>query len=497
LEIRTEGEAGRSTRFLSILQFDPSEPLRSEIPLITKPFWFTNESGAVLPVLISDRIARDLGISKEMIDEGEAREVVINGSGFRVAGIFDSQALNALRDVDGHSLLPPDITGIPNVRVDPAGAPFAEPGDPRIPADDVVILPNSPLGITIPSSSRRIESVVVGLDDLGFREAREVIFQYLEQTGEGAFFGLDGVASFGKRNRENSLQGLLDMIMPLVIAALTVLNTMKGSVYERKDEIYVYNAVGIAPRYIFFMFFAEAFVYSVVGAVLGYLLSQGTGFVLTGLNLTGGLNMTFAGPNTILASLAVIAAVFVSTIFPARTAMQIAAPSEDAGWRLPDPSGEEIAFNLPFTFNPHDRVAVLAFFHRFLVDHGEGGSGRFFAGPPSLDLSQNQESPVPQISATIWLKPYDLGVSQVMNISLPFDEETKEYIASISIRRLSGTRESWVRLNRSLMVQVREQFLHWRAVSQAQKEEYFASANALLDQALQGSGSNTKEAANV
>ncbi len=87
------------------------------------------------------------------------------------------------------------------------------------------------------------------------------------------------------------MAGLLDMLIPLIIAALTVLNTMKGSVYERRDEIAVYNAVGIAPRYIFFMFIAEAFVYAVVGSMLGYLLSQGTGRLLSALDLTGGMNM--------------------------------------------------------------------------------------------------------------------------------------------------------------------------------------------------------------
>jgi len=490
IEIRTvrEDGSGRSTRLSSILQFDPTEPLRAKIPLLTKAFWFA-ESGSAepRPVLIPDRVARDLGVTVEQVNAGGGGQVLINGGTFRVAGIFDGQAMAALRDLDGHSLLPPDVTAIPNVKVDSEGAPLARPEDPRISAEEVVILPSGPLGIAISGGALRIPSVVVGLESLGFREAREVVFQYLEQTGTEAFFGLDGVASYGKRSRETSVQGLLDMIMPLVIAALTVLNTMKGSVYERRDEIYVYNAVGIAPRYIFFMFFAEAFVYSVVGAVLGYLLSQGTGFVLTAFDLTGGLNMTFAGPSTIFASLAVIAAVFVSTIFPARTAMQIAAPSEESSWALPEAKGDEFGFNLPFTFNPHDRLAVLAFFQRFLVDHGEGGSGRFSAGPPALALVDDGEDPVPQITTTIWLKPYDLGVSQVMVISLPRDVETPEYVARIVIERLSGTRESWKRLNRSLMVQIRQQFLHWRAVSPAQKKEYFAEALSLLEEEVRRS----------
>jgi hypothetical protein len=482
LEMRTVGDGNsRSTALASLLQFGTKDPMRGSIPLITKPFWFDQAPATGdRPVIISDRIANDLGIDVRQIDQGAEVPVVLNGARFRVAGIFDSEAMDRLRDLNGQSLLPPDISAIPNVRTDSQGAPLADPNDPRVPAAEVVILPSGDLDFKVSRGLPRIPNVAIGMDGLPFREARAAIMQYLEQTGATMFFGLDGVASQGKRARSGSLQGLPDLIMPLVIAALTVLNTMKGSVYERRDEIYVYNAVGVAPRYVFFMFFAEAFVYSVVGAVLGYLLAQGTGFFLTTMDWTGGLNMTFAGVNTIFASLAVMAAVFVSTLFPARTAMQIAAPSEESGWSLPEPDDDRFSFYLPFTFSPYDRIAVLAFFHRFLVDHGEGGSGRFRAGPPRLDLAGAEDDPEPRIHATIWLKPYDLGVSQELVIALPHDRETEEFIARMEIIRLSGTKESWVRLNRSLMEQVRRQFLHWRAVTPAQKAQFHGEAMTLF-----------------
>jgi hypothetical protein len=483
LEIRrNDGTASsQSTRFLSILQLSPQEPLQSKIQLLTKPFWFTDQSlqATKPPVIVSDRIAKDLGISLEDVNSSpDGVPVQINGSPYHAVGIFDSQALNALQDIDGHSILPSDIMALPKVSTRPNGMPVFSPEDPRIAAENVVIIATALP--TVPGSNKTLASLVVRLDGLGYKDAKNIVTSHLEKTGVSSFYGLDGVAYLGKIGRENSLRGLVDLIMPLVIAALTVLNTMKGSVYERKDEIYVYNAVGIAPRYIFFMFFTEAFVYSIVGTVLGYLLSQASGFTLTALNLTGGLNMTFAGPSTIFASLAVMGAVFFSTIFPARTALQIAAPSEDSGWKLPEPDGDTVSFNLPFTFDTHDRFAVMAFFHSFLDDHGEGGSGRFSASSPVLDVQGSGEDIVPSVSATVWPKPFDLGVSQNLEISLPLDSETGEFVARISIRRISGTRESWLRLNASLMVNFREQFLHWRAVSPAQKKDFFKRAEALF-----------------
>jgi len=476
---------GRSTKARSILLFESKEPLAGKISLLTKPYWFPSNPtrGELRPVIISDRIAADLGVTPEQVNGPISVRVTINGAPFRVAGIFDSQKLNDLHDIDGRGLLPPDITALHDIVRDGANNVLFRLEDPRILAEDVVLMPSKP-DTPPPHGNLQKPSCAVILDRLEYRKAREVVFRFLEQTGTTNFFGLDGVAYSGSYARSSSVQGLLDMIMPLVIAALTVLNTMKGSVYERRDEIYVYNAVGIAPRYIFFMFFAEAFVYSVVGAVLGYLLAQGTGYVLTLLDLTGGLNMTFAGPSTIIASLAVSAAVFFSTIFPARTAMKIAAPSEDSGWSMPDPEGDEISFTLPFTFTPRERISVLAFFHRFLVDHGEGGSGSFHAGPPRPGIGGGEDL-VPMLKATIWLKPYDLGVSEELTISLPFDEETEEYIARVSVLRLSGTRESWTRLNRTLVAGLRKRFLHWRAVPSAQKDRFYTEACELLSEESQ------------
>jgi hypothetical protein len=287
------------------------------------------------------------------------------------------------------------------------------------------------------------------------------------------------------------MAGLLDLLIPLLIAGLTVLNTMRGSVYERRDEIFVYNAVGIAPRYVFFMFIAEAFVYAVVGSVLGYLLSQGTGRVLTVLNMTGGLNMTFASLATIYASLTIAGAVFLSTYFPARSAMEIAAPAEESGWSLPDPDEDELEFDLPFNFSQHGRVAVLAFFDRYLKDNGEGSAGRFFAGVPEVGISPDEEEGdsggyVPQISTMIWLKPFDLAVCQRMTIMMPPDPETGQYKARILLERQSGTRESWMRLNQGFVSLIRRHFLHWRAVTDAEREEMFAEARQLLTKACMG-----------
>ena len=48
------------------------------------------------------------------------------------------------------------------------------------------------------------------------------------------------------------------------------------------------------------------------------------------------------------------------------------------------------------------------------------------------------------------------------------------------LTRISGTRESWMRLNKPFVAAVRRQFLHWRAVDDEQKAALFAEAQTLL-----------------
>ena len=89
-----------------------------------------------------------------------------------------------------------------------------------------------------------------------------------------------GVYYVGEGYR-TSIGGMAFLIIPLLISSTIILNTMLGSVYERKAEIAIYNAVGLNPTHIGMFFLAEAFVYSVIGSVGGYLIGQATSILLT------------------------------------------------------------------------------------------------------------------------------------------------------------------------------------------------------------------------
>jgi hypothetical protein len=451
--------------------------------------------------LIADETAKELNISIAQVNAGPV-PINIRGEEFLVWGIFDSLNLTSHVGMDGESILPYDLNSLQTLGRSASGAFIVPTTIARFKGSQVVITSKAPAvqsaeqlftascSVLFPNARYILRSDLAPMDPVTYKEQRALVAEYLERVGIAAYYAIDGISYYGKRTRARSSEGFLALLIPLLIAAFTVFNTMRGSVYERKDEIYVYNAVGIAPNHIFFMFMAEACVYAVIGAMLGYLLSQITGTVLTSLNLTGGLNMDYSSIETIYASLAIVAAVMLSTIVPAHTASQLALPSDEVSWTVPKADGDTMKFNLPFTFTAKDRVAVISYFYRWLDANGEGSSGSFFSTPPTAravaGLGLDEGEVMPEVTATIWLKPFDLGVSQLVTISLPTDPETKEFIAQITIVRSTGTIAAWNRTIMPFLVAMRKQFLNWRAVSDSERQEMFDEAQTLLTQSHTG-----------
>ena len=494
----------------SALRLDWNEPQFSGLDklLLTKRGWFprppqtraerlaARQAGRTIrnSVILPDTAAQNLGITS---DDVNTTNILVNirGEEYEVLGIIDSVELTKYLNLDGQSLLPYDLNSVQALGTQ--GNAYVIPETiGRMNGSQVILVNKLPplkseeqsvtvaCEILFPVAPYRIEPNAPEQAALDYKEQRRLVLEYLERTGQPAYYAVDGVAYYGSRHRETTVAGLLQLLVPILIAALTVFNTMRGSVYERKDEIYVYNAVGIAPSHIFFMFMAEACVYSVVGAMLGYVLSQATGRVLAAVHLTGGMNMDYSSIETVYASLAICAAVLLSTIIPARDAARLASPSGVVSWEVPKAQHDTMEINLPFTFTAHDRIAVISYFRRWLESHGAGSSGPFYCAPPLAQLRTGAEL-VPALTTTIWLKPYDLGVSQRLEIALPTDPETGEFIARITLVRQSGHTASWQRTVKPFLTALRKQFLNWRATTEADRTEMYAEAKQLLQEAAQ------------
>ncbi len=442
--------------------------------------WF--EDDREYSCFLPDTVAGALQITPRDIMNGEAT-VKFSGQDYQVLGTFDPRALEMIMDVDGQSLLPVDVLALMNPALQNQAAnddaTEVPPDVDRLPGDVVVITPQE-------ATPGIVASVAVGFRDLDYREARGLIVSHLERSGEPAFYGLDGVAYYGGRFRSRSLSGLLDLVIPLIVAGLAVLNTMRGSVYERRDELFVFNAVGLSPSHIMALFLAEASVYAVMGAVGGYLLAQGTTALLNAFNLTGGLTMNYASLSSIGVTLAVMACVFISSLFPARMASRLAAPAETLVRKRATAEGDLIEMDLPFMFNRRDRIALVAYFTDWFEDFGEGSSGAFICDPPTCGARADgdPDHAAPFVRTTVWLKPYDLGVSQRVEVTSRRAPDGKGIVATVTMTRLSGDLSSWERCCHSFVGLLRKRFLTWRAIPDDMRERLMTRGRLALEEAL-------------
>ena len=476
-----------TVHFKGKLQLSEKEPINFDRMFLTKVapdpadtrhghYWFRDDDAKTC--FIPARMASEMQITPEKVETSDVR-IQVEGNVLSVKGIYDSNRFEAIRDLDGETLAPYDVESI-------VGRPHEQDTEEdempemmkRLSGNDI-ILTNNRAGV----AGWHVASIAIDLSKAGsHKEVRNILDRYLEKTGSKAFYGIGDTSYFGAKFRQRKGSNYLELLIPLLIASLTVLNTMRGSVYERKDEIYVYNAVGLNPFHVFFLFIAEACVYAVVGALGGYLVANGAGKIvsLAGWGADAGLTINYSSIYAVLYSVVIMVAVLLSTWFPARAAAQLAAPAEDMKWRVPRPVDGMIRFDLPFTFSVRDRVAIVAYFMGWFDEFGEGSSGKFYCSPPACSLESLDGQVASTLRTTVWLRPYDLGVSQEVVIQFSEDPKTGQTLAHLSLVHLSGGVSAWVRTNYLFLKILRKHFLDWRVVSEIEKLQFLQGARQQL-----------------
>ena len=345
-------------------------------------------------------------------------------------------------------------------------------------AENVLIMPYNTL------------QVVFGdLRSIGIRlrsdaPVESLIEDYLVRITGTLFAGLrDGeqisVASYTSMGI-TSVEGMEALLVPMLIAALIVLNAMMGAVYERFREIGIYSSVGLAPMHIALLFIAEACVYAVIGVTLGYLFGQGLGKVLVTFDLLSGLSLNYSSLAAIVSALMVMAVVMLSTVYPSRKASQLAVPDVTRRWRLPTPDGDRWHFEFPFTVSGQDVLGLCVFLIGYFDSYSEESIGTFYTDGAELGHQETPQGEGYTIDMNIWLAPFDLGVSQHVVIrALPVGEHNI-FQVELDITRLSGEDASWRRVNQRFMNVIRKQFLIWRTVDGDSKSSYRAQGAAIL-----------------
>jgi len=317
-----------------------------------------------------------------------------------------------------------------------------------------------------------LRSVAVRCDDA--KKLNYIKDRILKRVQKNLFVGLDGRRQLYASTPKTNLTGLGNLVVPLAISVLILLNVMIGAVYERNKEIKIFSALGLAPSHIAALFLAEAIVYATLGAILGYLLGQGAAMFiqLFGEQLgIGGLYLNYSSSSAVFVTGIVMFSVVASTAYPAWQASRAAAPSEDRSWGVPDPVGDEISLDLPFSFQRDLVPGAALFLHEYFDSHAESSLGKFTAKEVTLEAFHTDHGQGMCLFFIAWLSPYDLGVSQEVQIYIVPTTEGL-YVTEASFFRISGYVTSWQRVNLPFLNALRKHLLIWRTFSPQQRLDY-------------------------
>jgi len=450
--------------------------------------WFEEQQEE--SVILSDVLARQLGVSLEAVDRGEGPVMRMFGDPWKVVGVFDGHEFDASPDLNNEPMTPAEeqftqfnMPGMDQMFLmnDVFFEEDIEITYDHIPAGRLAIVPYERLE----SMGAELMSVAVRFDE-GV-DGRELIESYLSRSSFRLFVGMpddDGVmhtysySSIGA----TTLEGLGALVIPMLIAALIVLNTMMGAVYERFREIAVYSSVGLAPVHISFLFIAESCVYGVLGVVMGYILGQVGAKVLLALDLLGGVSLNYSSTSAIGSAVLVIVVVLVSSIYPARVASQLAVPDVVRRWQLPEPDGDIWRFPFPFTVNINAVESLCGYLHSYFSSYGHESVGKMYTERTRIVVEATPGERSYAVQLLLWLAPFDMGVSQYLQFTTKPTENPRILEIHLFIQRISGPVAFWQRLNLGFMLQLRKQFLVWQTLKPEIQQEHIDHCRQIAQQ---------------
>jgi len=442
--------------------------------------WFTPSDGraCVVPRDVADAFGIDSG------DLGTARIVVL-GVPLTVIGVFDPDKVDALRDLDGEPITPVNFLSASAERrrrgqqpptVEQQSQQVKEPEEKfvHLLARNFVFAPFE----QVRALGGGIYSISVEMRDGAVKNVAESL---VRRMGLLFYMGSDGKCFLVGSGGGMSVKGLERMLLPIGIACLIVLNTMLGALFERKGEIAIESALGLAPSHIAALFVAEACVLAVMGAVLGYLMGQATAAVA--YRFAPGMELNYSAFSVVMVSLLAMGMVVLPTIDPAAIASRLSAPAVKRRWEVPASENDEIPLLLPFTYRPAEAKAITGYLYDFYASHAESTAGSFCTEHTRLAPIDTERGLGYALAFDASLSPYDMGVSQYVELYTVPSAGGREHEMYLFLARQSGTVTSWERLARSFIDELRKRLLAWRTATEDERDEYARRADAAMGEA--------------
>lgn len=439
--------------------------------------WFLpgDRNVVILPKQISDA----LNVTPEQV--GIAK-ISFTGQDYTVIGIVDKDRFKEVKDLDTEPLTPVDFIQMNRLQSQGRTSGAAEEGFREyihLEPDACAFIPFQ----TALNMGAEIRSIAVNM--VTPEEVRKTLGNLMFRLGLNLYGGEQVRVGNRVENRTyrfstigaTAAKGGGDVFIPILIAALIVLNTMLGSVYERVKEIGIYSSIGLAPNHIAALFIGEAMVYAVLGAVAGYLTGQIAAKIVTLIPGMGALYLNFSSLSAVLTTLVVVGVVLLSTLYPARKASEVATPAIERTWKVPEPEGDEWHITMPFAVTGIQAVGLNSFLREWFEAYEEYSIGDFVTQDVSAQEVMYENGRGYQIRFKAWLAPFDLGVSQTCLLETIPTEMEDVYELKLTIHRESGDVSNWKRINRRFLNTLRKQFLIWRTLRQEERERYLVQTS--------------------
>ena len=441
-------------------------------------------------ILVPERMAKNLGINPH---NPQGAVVSMWGMPFEVVGVFSGDKLQQQPDLDGEPLTPATFPREVSSEMTEEEAEAMESGDDvrefqsryqHVPGDLTIIIPYRAL---LAAGGHLKAVAIVPQTKISIQQEAEHL---VDRFGLSLFSGeADGTYLYHASD-SMSYSGVPNIIIPIIISVFIVLNTMIGSVYERKREIGIYTSVGLAPSHVSFLFIAEAMALAVISVVLGYLLAQTSAKLFAETALWSGITVNYSSWAGVAAMILVILVVLVSVLYPSKVAGEIAIPDVNRSWTLPQADGNVLEVTLPFYMSYTEHRSIGGFLLEYFQGHQDISHGLFSTGdidfsficqtaPGLADDAENcpQEAcefdACLQMQAGVWLAPFDFGINQKVDLQFcPAADEPGFLEIKIRLIRESGEANAWRRINKGFLHSVRKQLLLWRSFDFQTKQHY-------------------------
>lgn len=459
--------SGSNITMEAILGLMPEEHgFLDPVPLLPGGRFFSARDA--MEVIIPTAAAESLGLDPSKLAGARIRLWDVE---FDVVGILSDERFRAMTDIDGSPLVP--IKGA--VKSSSSGTASEDAGSRSqityydtsnlilMPVDACRRLGGQPYSVSIKMGDAEpvwpVMNRLLTISTAKFYMASRVPFKVGDEgkrtAGEGVYY----VGS----NYRTSIGGLAKLIVPLLIASTIILNTMLGSVFERKAEIAIYNAVGLNPTHIGFFFLAESFVYSVIGSVGGYLIGQVLSIGLNRFGMISDINLNFSSLSVVYVILFTIAIVLLSTLYPAVVATRAAVPSGKRKWSMPAHEGDSMTLAFPFIYEEGLLVGIMHYVREYFANFSEASVGNMTAELRDARRDRDEKGrPVYELVYHVALAPYDLGVTQRVTLRAAYDEHVRANRITMTIARQSGQDSNWVTTNKPFLEKLRKYLMNWR-----------------------------------